>query len=143
MNDNHDGSGFTAGLLLGLVTGAASAHFLMNTEKGKELLATLKDNAGDAIKELGDNPLIADKIADLQKTMDRARATINTAAEKVAMPRNQKPAKELLSKSAPLIGQECRIDMGRSGCILVILFLTPITRECWCSDSFRIKHLIA
>jgi alkylation response protein AidB-like acyl-CoA dehydrogenase len=56
----------------------------MNTEKGKELLATLKDNAGDAIKELGDNPLIADKIADLQKTMDAARATINTAAEKVA-----------------------------------------------------------
>ena len=83
MNDNHDGSGFTAGLLLGLVTGAASAHFLMNTEKGKELLATLKDNARDAIKELGDNPLITDKIADLQKTMDAARATINTAAEKV------------------------------------------------------------
>ncbi len=85
MNDNHDGSGFTAGLLLGLVTGAASAHFLMNTEKGKELLATLKDNAGDAIKELGDNPILAGKIADLQKTMDAARATINTAAEKVAV----------------------------------------------------------
>lgn len=80
---HNDSSGFTAGLLLGLVTGAASAHFLMNTEKGQELLATLKENAGDAIKELGDNPVLADKIADLQKTMDQARATINTAAEKV------------------------------------------------------------
>lgn len=95
MNDNHDGSGFTAGLLLGLVTGAASAHFLMNTQKGKELLATLKDNAKDAIKELGDNPLITDKIADLQKTMDRARATINTAAEKVVTAtETKKPTKK-------------------------------------------------
>lgn len=81
---HNDSSGFTAGLLLGLVTGAASAHFLMNTEKGQELLETLKANAGDAIKELGDNPALANKIADLQKTMDKARATINTAAEKVA-----------------------------------------------------------
>lgn len=81
---NHDGSGFTAGLLLGLVTGAASAHFLTNTDKGKELLNTLKENAGDAIESIKDNPVLADKIADLQKTMDQARATINTAAEKVA-----------------------------------------------------------
>lgn len=81
---HSDASGFTAGLLLGLVTGAASAHFLMNTEKGKELLDTLKENAGEAIKELGDNPALADKIADLQKTMDKARATINQAAEKIA-----------------------------------------------------------
>ena len=94
-SNNHDWSGFTAGLLLGLVTGAASAHFLMNTEKGKELLATLKDNAGDAIKELGDNPLITDKIADLQKTMDKARATINQAAEKVVTAtETKKPTKK-------------------------------------------------
>lgn len=81
---HNDSSGFTAGLLLGLVTGAASAHFLTSTKKGQELLTTLKANAGDAIKELGDNPALADKIADLQKTMDVARATINTAAERVA-----------------------------------------------------------
>lgn len=83
-SSSHDSTGFTAGLLLGLVTGAASAHFLMNTEKGKQILETLKENAGDAIKELGDNPALADKISDLQKTMDAARATINTAAERVA-----------------------------------------------------------
>jgi len=82
--NQHDSSGFTAGLLLGLVTGAASAHFLMNTEKGQELLSTLKENAGDAIKELGDNPVLAEKIADLQKTMDQARSTINAKATKVA-----------------------------------------------------------
>lgn len=82
--NHNDSSGFTAGLLLGLVTGAASAHFLMNTEKGKELLETLKDNAGEAMEAIKDNPALADKIADLQKTMDKARATINQAAEKVA-----------------------------------------------------------
>jgi hypothetical protein len=80
---NHDGTGFTAGLLLGLVTGAASAHFFTNTEKGRELLATLKENAGEALKDLGDNPALSEKIADLQKTMDQARQTINAAAEKV------------------------------------------------------------
>lgn len=82
-SNHNDASGFTAGLLLGLVTGAASAHFLMNTEKGKELLETLKDNAGEAMESIKDNPALADKIADLQKTMDKARATINSAAEKV------------------------------------------------------------
>lgn len=83
-SNHQDSSGFTAGLLLGLVTGAASAHFLLNTDKGKELLETLKENAGDAIESIKDNPALADKIADLQKTMDAARATINNAAEKVA-----------------------------------------------------------
>ncbi|MFH2085662.1 MAG: YtxH domain-containing protein [bacterium] len=83
-SNHYDSTGFTTGLLLGLVTGAASAHFLLNTNKGKELINTLKENAGDAMKELGDNPQLADKIADLQKTMDQARATINSAAEKVA-----------------------------------------------------------
>lgn len=93
--NHNDSSGFTAGLLLGLVTGAASAHFLMNTDKGKELLETLKENAGDAIKELGDNPALTDKIADLQKTMDKARATINNAAEKVAgATQTKKPTKK-------------------------------------------------
>lgn len=83
-----DASGFTAGLLLGLVTGAASAHFLMNTEKGKELLNNLKERAGDALDEIKDNPVLAEKISDLQQTMDQARATINQAAEKVAAATN-------------------------------------------------------
>ena len=92
--DHNDSSGFTAGLLLGLVTGAASAHFLMNTDKGQGLLKTLKENAGDALKELGDNPALTQKIADLQITMDKARATINQAAGKVAdATQTKKPTK--------------------------------------------------
>ena len=108
MNDNHDGSGFTAGLLLGLVTGAASAHYLMNTEKGKELLETLKDNAGEAMEAIKDNPALADKIADLQKTMDKARATINQAAEKVAdATQNTKPVpkKNFFQKMGASLGK--------------------------------------
>lgn len=104
---NHDSSGFTAGLLLGLVTGAASAHFLMNTQKGKELLETLKENAGEAIESIKDNPLIANKIADLQKTMDQARATINTAAEKVVTATETKkpPKKNFFQKLGASLGK--------------------------------------
>ena len=80
---NDDRSGFASGLLVGLIAGAAGAHYLNNTEKGQELLAGWNEKAGEALKELGDNPDWADKIEDLQKTMDVARATINSAAEKV------------------------------------------------------------
>ena len=81
---SDDRSGFASGLLLGLIVGAAGAHYLNNTENGQELLAKWKEKAGEALKELGDNPNWADKLADLQKTMEVAKATINTAAEKVA-----------------------------------------------------------
>ncbi|KKU46510.1 MAG: hypothetical protein UX62_C0004G0008 [Microgenomates group bacterium GW2011_GWA2_46_7] len=104
-----DSSGFTAGLLLGLVTGAASAHFLLNTEKGKELLENLKENAGEALKDLGDNPALMEKITDLQKTMDKARATINQAAEKVAdatdTPKHVSPKKNFFQKMGASLGK--------------------------------------
>ncbi len=106
---NHqDSSGFTAGLLLGLVTGAASAHFLMNTDKGKELLETLKENAGEAIESIKDNPALVDKIADLQKTMDAARATINNAAERVVEatePAKSAPKKNFFQKMGASLGK--------------------------------------
>ena len=38
---------FVAGLILGAAAGAAVALFLQ-TDKGKEILATIKDAAGDA-----------------------------------------------------------------------------------------------
>lgn len=79
----HDASGFTSGLLIGLIMGAAAAHYLENTEEGKDILATLKDRAGDALKEAKENPALAEKIAQLEETMNAARATINQAAEKV------------------------------------------------------------
>ena len=82
--DHHDSSGFTSGLLLGLVLGAAGIHFLSISEEGKEILSKLKETAKDTMKDLGNNPKLASKIEELQKTMDQARATINSAAEKVA-----------------------------------------------------------
>lgn len=106
--NHHDGSGFTAGLLIGLVTGAGAAHFLMNTEKGQELLASLKENAGDAIDEIKNNPVLAEKIEDLQKTMDQARATINQAAEKVAEATEQEkpaPKKNFFQKMGSSLGK--------------------------------------
>lgn len=81
---HSDASGFTSGLLLGLVLGAAGIHFLESSPEGKEILNKLKQNAGETIKDLGENPALAEKIEDLQKTMDAARATINSAAERVA-----------------------------------------------------------
>jgi hypothetical protein len=65
------------------VLGAAGVHFLNSSEEGKEILAKLKDTASDTIKDLGNNPHLAGKIEELQKTMDQARATINSAAERV------------------------------------------------------------
>ena len=68
---NHqDSSGFTAGLLPGLVTGAASA--------------------------------------DLQKTMDAARATINNAAERVVEatePAKPAPKKNFFQKMGASLGK--------------------------------------
>lgn len=91
----HDSSGFTSGLLLGLVLGAAGIHFLESSEEGKEILDRLKDNAGATLKDLGENPALAEKIQDLQKTMDAARATINNAAERVVEATEvQKPTKK-------------------------------------------------
>lgn len=92
---NHDASGFTSGLLLGLVLGAAGIHFLSSSEEGKEILKRLKDNTSEALKDIGQNPALAEKIQDLQKTMDAARATINNAAERVAEATEvQKPSKK-------------------------------------------------
>lgn len=83
---NADPSGFTAGLLLGLMLGGAGGY-LLSTDKGKELLASLKENAGEKFKELAENPAIADKLADLEKTMAEAQSILkNTetdAREKV------------------------------------------------------------
>jgi len=96
--DHHDSSGFISGLALGLVLGAGGAYYLNNTEKGRELLENLKDKAGDALENAKDNPALAEKIAELQKTMDVARATINSATEKVVeatdSPHSHKPTKK-------------------------------------------------
>ena len=79
-----DHSGFLSGLALGLVLGAAGSYYLENTEQGKKMLANLKDQAKDAVESIKDNPALAEKIADLQSTIDQASSTVNSAAERVA-----------------------------------------------------------
>lgn len=74
-----DSSGFASGLLLGLILGGAGGY-LLSTEKGQEILANLKENGGEKLKEIMDNPAIADKLADLESTMKQARATLENAS---------------------------------------------------------------
>lgn len=73
-------SGFTSGFFLGLLVGGAGGY-LLSTEKGKELLADLRENASDKLSELAENPLITDKLADLEKTMLEARSVIDATSQ--------------------------------------------------------------
>lgn len=113
---NHsDSSGFTSGFLMGLIVGGAGGY-LLSTEKGQELLSNLKENAGDKLSEVMDNPVIADKLADLETTMQEARETINsttkdaksrvhTAAQEVARvtePPKKKTQKTFLRRGTPV-----------------------------------------
>lgn len=105
---HHDASGFTSGLLLGLVLGAAGVHFLSSSEEGQEILSRLKDSASDTIKDLGENPALSEKIQELQKTMEQARATINTAAESVVEATSKEkpaPKKNFFQKMGASLGK--------------------------------------
>lgn len=105
---SHDSSGFVSGLALGLVIGATGTHFLNSTEQGKELLSSLKDKAADAMESIKDNPDLSEKIAELQKTMDQARSTINNAAQKVAEvtePQKHTPKKNFFQKMGASLGK--------------------------------------
>lgn len=105
---SHDSSGFVSGFALGLILGAAGAQFLTSTDQGKELLENLKEKAGDAIESIKDNPDLSEKIADLQSTMDKARASINTAAERVAQvtePSKHAPKKNFFQKMGASLGK--------------------------------------
>lgn len=83
MTDNHDPSGFMSGLTLGLILGAAGSHYLNNTDQGKEVMKGLKEKAEEALESVKDNPMLMEKLNELEKTMEAAKATINAAAEKV------------------------------------------------------------
>ena len=82
-NSSHDPSGFMSGLTLGLILGAAGSHYLNNTDQGKEVMKNLKEKAGEALETVKDNPVLMEKLSELEKTMEAAKATINAAAEKV------------------------------------------------------------
>jgi len=77
---SSDSSGFSSGLLLGLILGGAGGY-LLSTKRGQELLNNLKEGAGDKLKEFADNPVVADKLAELESIMTEARATIGETSE--------------------------------------------------------------
>lgn len=104
----HDSSGFMSGLTIGLILGAAGSHYLNNTDQGKELLVSLKDKAGEALEQIKDNPALAGKIAELEKTMEVAKATINAAAGRVAdatEPKKPAPKKNFFQKMGSALGK--------------------------------------
>lgn len=74
---HSDSSGFTAGLLLGLIIGGAGGY-LLSSDKGQELLENLKSEAGDKLKSLAENPALADKLSELEGVMQQARATLES-----------------------------------------------------------------
>lgn len=76
MNNHHNnsGNGFTTGLILGMILGAA-AVFLFGTKRGRKLFKVITEEGFEGISEIGD--IIEDvKEDDLQETNGNAR-TIN------------------------------------------------------------------
>lgn len=104
-NIQSDSSGFSAGLLLGLIIGGAGGY-LLSTEKGQELLASLKEGAGDKLKEFTSNPALADKLSELEGVMQQARQVVNQTASKVAESTAEPPKKKLFfSRSGLRLGK--------------------------------------
>lgn len=105
-NCNHnDSSGFSAGLMLGLIIGGAGGYYL-STDQGKEILDKLKGEAGEKVKEILDNPSVANKLADLEATMQQAREVVNQAATKVAdVTAKSEPKKNFFQKMGVSLGK--------------------------------------
>jgi hypothetical protein len=98
-SSSHDSSGFTAGFFMGLLVGGAGGY-LLSSDKGKAILDNLKENAGEKLAELADNPVIADKLADLEATMREARATLETGTD-TARERLHETAEKVAEATAP------------------------------------------
>lgn len=116
MQDNtHDSSGFMSGFMLGLLLGAAGSHYLTNTDEGKKIMDNLKDKATDALSSVKNNPALAAKLSELEKTMEAAKATLHTAAQHVAdttaSPTETTIRKELVAKKS--FFQKMGVSLGK------------------------------
>ena len=101
----NESSGFAAGLMLGLIIGGAGGY-LLNSEKGQELLDKLKEEFGDKLGGLLDNPSVSSKLADLEKTMNEAKAIVNETATKVAdATASPEPKKNFFQKHGLSLGK--------------------------------------
>lgn len=99
-----DSSGFSAGLMLGLIIGGAGGY-LLSTDKGQELLAKLKEEGGEKVKEFLDNPQIEGKLAELENVMQQARSVVNQAASQVAEATEDKSKKNFFQKHGLSLGK--------------------------------------
>ena len=82
-NTHHDKSGFTSGMFMGVVVGAAVGYYL-STEQGKELLARFTEKASGKIQEISKDENIDDAIQVIEEKVEQAREAVNEAAGKVA-----------------------------------------------------------
>ena len=113
-NSYHsDSSGFTSGLLLGLIIGGAGGY-LLSTEKGQELLESLKENAGEKLKELADNPALADKLSELEGVMQQARETLESG-KKSALTQVHEVAERVALETAPPTPKKRKNFFSRAG----------------------------
>ena len=95
--DHHDRSGFNTGMLLGLVLGAAAGYFF-TTEKGKEILQNLTDNAGEALESLQENEVVQDKLRQAEEAVEHAKEVVDEKLQEVA--RSQEERKPRLFQRA-------------------------------------------
>lgn len=80
--ENRDGGGFGAGMMLGIIVGAAAVLFFQS-EQGEKTLNKLKSKAEDAVKDLENNDLVKEKIEEAQRAVLAAKETIESAKAKL------------------------------------------------------------
>lgn len=108
MTNENDSGGFSAGMMLGIIVGAAAVLFFQS-EKGERVLSDLKSKAQGAINDIESNDLVKAKIQEAQKavmiakeTIESARTELSDLKEKVVSndtPRSKQP-KRFFSRSA-------------------------------------------
>lgn len=82
-HDHYDRSGFNLGMMLGLIAGAAAGYFF-TTDKGKELLHNLTDNAQGALESIASSEAVQEKIAQTEEVLEQARVAVNEKASALA-----------------------------------------------------------
>lgn len=65
---------------MGIIIGSAAGYFF-TTEKGKEMLQNLADNAGEVIEELQDNEIVQEKIRQAQEAVEQAKQVVSEKSQ--------------------------------------------------------------
>lgn len=91
---HHEKSGFTSGIFMGVVVGAAVGYYF-STEQGKEILAKLTKTTSDKIQEISENKDFEETIQVIEEKVEQAREAVSEAANKVAEVSQPLPKKSL------------------------------------------------